>query len=43
MFKDYLYPLMTFFKSNIIVIAPSKITQSNQSILVQLLSTYNYL
>jgi len=37
MFKDFLYPLMTFLKSNTVVIAPAKISKSGKPILVQAL------
>jgi acyl-homoserine lactone acylase PvdQ len=43
MFKDYLYPLMTFLRKNIVVVAPQKLTKLGQPILVQSLETHNYL
>ena len=43
MFKDFLYPLMTFLRSNSVIIAPGKITKSGKPILVQSLETHNYL
>lgn len=43
MFKDFLYPLMTFLKSNTILIAPGKTTKSGKPILIQSVETHNYM
>lgn len=37
MFKEFLYPLMTFLHSNTVVAATGKITKSGKPILTQLL------
>ena len=35
MFKDFLHPIITFFKKNLVFAASSQITQSKRPILVQ--------
>ena len=43
MFKDFLYPIMTFMRSNTVLALSSKITESSQPMLIQILETHNYL
>ena len=41
MFKDFLHPVITFFKKNIVFAASSQITESRKPILVQFIETKN--
>lgn len=43
MFKDFLYPIMTFMKQNTILALSGKMTESGKPIIVQSLETHNYL
>ena len=42
MFKDFLYPIMTFLKRNTVFALSGDITESGKPILVQSLEVHNY-
>lgn len=42
MFKDFLYPIMTFLKQNTVFAVSGDITESGKPILVQSLTVHNY-
>lgn len=43
MFKDFLYPIITFLRQNTVLAISSELTESGKPILVQIFSTHNYL
>ena len=43
MFKDFLYPIMTFLRRNTALGLSGELTESGKPILVQSLETHNYL
>ena len=43
MFRDFLYPIMTFLKKNTVMALTGSLTESGKPILVQSLETHNYL
>lgn len=43
MFKDFLYPIMTFLRRNTVLGLSGELTESGKPILVQSLETHNYL
>lgn len=43
MFRDFLYPIMTFLEQNTVIALNGQLTESGKPILLQSLETHNYM